>query len=248
MRLKPFTVVLALVVAAISGVTAANAQEQFKRNLEQVSFIPKGQWIAGVSLNYAQSNQDNYQFLILEGVSGNAYTFKISPTALFCFKNDLAAGGRFSFEHSRIKMDSGSLKISGDTHFDADNLYSIRSNYYATALFRNYISLGSSKRFGFFNEVQFQLGGGRSILSNGAGDNLTGTYERNFSLDIGLTPGFIMFLSNYSALEVNVGVLGFGYTHTRAVTDRIYVSNRDSKHANFKINLFSISFGVAFYI
>ena len=57
-----------------------------------------------------------------------------------------------------------------------------------------------------------------------------------------------MFLSNYSALEVNVGVLGFGYTHTRAVTDQIYVSNRNSKHANFKINLFSISFGVMFYI
>lgn len=247
MRFKPFTYAFVLLAASFCC-NQVQAQEQFKRDLEQVSFIPKGQWIAGVSVNYAQSNQNNYQFLILESVSGSAHTFKVSPTALYCFKDDLAAGGRFSFEHSRVKMDDGSLKISEDTHFDADNLYSIRSNYYATALFRNYFSLGSGKRFGFFNEVQLSLGGGRSKLSNGSGDTLTGTYERNFSLDIGLTPGFIMFLSNYSALEVNVGVLGFGYTHTKAVTDQIYVSHRNSKHANFKINLFSISFGVMFYI
>ena len=248
MRFRSFTIALALAATIIGGSQGVQAQEQFKRDLEQVSFIPKGQWIAGVSVNYAQSSQDNYQFLILEGVSGNAHTFKISPTALFCFKDDLAAGGRFSFENSRVKMDAGSLKLSEDMHFDADNLYNIRSNYFATALFRNYFSLGASKRFGFFNEVQLSLGGGRSKLSNGSGESLTGTYERNFTLDIGLTPGFIMFLSNYSALEVNVGVLGFGYTHTRAVTDQIYVSNRNSKHANFKINLFSVSFGVMFYI
>lgn len=248
MRFKPIILMFTVIAMAVGGGGSAVAQEHFKRDLEQVSFIPKGQWIAGVSVNYSQSNQDNYQFLIFEGVSGNAYSFKVSPTALYCFKDDLAAGGRFSFQHTRIKLDEGSLKLSSDMHFDADHLYSVQSNYYATALFRNYISLGASKRFGFFNEVQLQLGGGRSKLSNGAGDTLTGTFERNFSLDIGLTPGFIMFLSNYSAIEVNVGVLGFGYTHTHAVTDQIYVSNRDSKHANFKINLFSVSFGVAFYI
>ena len=58
----------------------------------------------------------------------------------------------------------------------------------------------------------------------------------------------IMFLNNYSAIEVNVGVLGFNYSHTRATTDQIYVANRSSKSANFKINLFSITFGVAFYL
>lgn len=58
----------------------------------------------------------------------------------------------------------------------------------------------------------------------------------------------MVFLNNYSALEVNVGVLGFNYRNTRSVTDQIYVANRTSKHANFKINLFSITFGVAFYI
>ncbi|MDE6543609.1 MAG: hypothetical protein K2K76_06555, partial [Muribaculaceae bacterium] len=65
---------------------------------------------------------------------------------------------------------------------------------------------------------------------------------------LGLTPGFIVFLNNYSALEVNVGVLDLDYSHTPARTNQIYTASRSTSSANFKINLFSITFGVAFYI
>ena len=111
-----------------------------------------------------------------------------------------------------------------------------------------YLSLGKSTRFGLFNEVQLQLGGGQSKLCSGSGTSLTGTYERNFQFNVGLAPGLSVFLSNYSALEVNVGVLGFNYNHTRSTTDQIYVANRRTQKANFKVNLFSITFGVMFYI
>ncbi|MBD5244514.1 MAG: hypothetical protein HDS02_02845 [Bacteroides sp.] len=226
----------------------ASAQEPFKRGLEQISFVPKGQWITGVSVNYSQSNQDNYQFLIVEGINGDTYSFKVSPMLMYCFKDNLAAGGKFSYTRSRTRLDSGSVILDSETTYDADHLYAITSNYYGTATFRNYISLGSSMRFGMFNEVQLELGGGQSKISNGTGDDFTGTFERNFSLNVGLTPGFVMFLSNYSAIEVNIGVLGFGYTDTKSTTDRIYVAHRSTKHANFKINLFSVSFGVVFYL
>ncbi|MDE6437623.1 MAG: hypothetical protein K2K69_08970, partial [Muribaculaceae bacterium] len=52
------------------------AQEQFRRKLEQVSFVPKGAWVTGVSVSYSQSDQDNYQFLIVESISGDTYSFK----------------------------------------------------------------------------------------------------------------------------------------------------------------------------
>lgn len=103
-------------------------------------------------------------------------------------------------------------------------------------------------RFGFFNEMQLQIGGGQSKIVNGAGDDITGTYARNFSLDVGLTPGMIMFLNNYSAIEVSVGVLGFSFDKTHAITDQVYIADMKTKHANFKINLFSISFGAVFYL
>lgn len=236
---------LILIVAFALG---THAQEHFKRGLEQISFVPKGQWIGGVSVSYSQSDFENYQFLIVDNLNGDTYTFKVSPMVMFCFKDNLAAGGRLSYSRSRTRLDGASLVLGADTSYDVDNLYSISHNYHGTAMFRNYISLGKSMRFGFFNEVDLSLGGGQSKLVNGTGDELTGTYERNFNLNIGLTPGIIMFLSNYSAIEVSIGVLGFNYTHTHSISDQIYQAERNRKSANFRINLFSVQFGVAFYI
>lgn len=237
-----------LTIALIALSLSASAQETFKRDLEQIEFVPKGQWITGLNVSYSQSHQDNYQFLVIENISGDTYTFKVSPMVMFAFAPNLAAGGRFAYQRSKTRLDAAEVVLGEDTTFDIDHLYSISHSYFGTAAFRNYISLGNSMRFGFFNEVQLQLGGGQSKLVNGTGEDLTGTYERNFKLGIGLTPGFIMFLNNYSALEVSIGVLGFNYNHTKSTSDQIYIANRHTKSANFKINLFSVSFGVAFYL
>ena len=239
---------LLVVIMVAFCYTGAKAQEVFQRKLEQVSFVPKGAWVAGVSVSYSQSDQDNYQFLIFEKINGDSYTFKVSPTVMFCFKDNLTAGGRFSYSRQRTRLNSADIVLDSETDYNIDNLYSISHSYLGTALFRNYISLGRSTRFGLFTELQLQLGGGQSKLCNGAGDDLTGTYERNFQLNIGVAPGLSVFLNNYSAIEVNVGVLGFNYNHTRSATDQIYIANRHTQHANFNINLFSITFGVMFYI
>ena len=222
--------------------------EEFKRDIESVEFVPKGQWIFGLSVSYTQSSQNKYQFLILENISGDTYSFKISPMVLFTVKADLALGGRFSYARSLTKVANADIILDSETDYTFDHLYRLSHNYYGAALMRNYFSIGKSRRFGFFNEVSLQMGGGQTKLTTGVGDDLTGTYERNFSLNVGLTPGLCIFLSNYSALEVNVGLLGFNYTETKAVKDQIYVSHRNYKSANFRINLFSITFGATFYI
>ena len=225
-----------------------SAQEEFHRKLEQVSFVPKGAWVAGVSVSYSQSDQDNYSFLVFEHLTGETYSFKVSPTVMFCFKDNLTAGGRFSYSRQQMKLNTADVVLGEGTEFNVDNLYSVSHNYFGTAVFRSYLSLGRSTRFGLFNEVQMQLGGGQAKLCTGSGSSLTGTYERNFQFNVGLAPGMSVFLTNYSAIEVNVGVLGFNYSQTKSITDQVYVARRHTQQANFKVNLFSITFGVMFYI
>lgn len=237
-----------MLLGCILATVPARSQEVFSRDIKQVSFVPKGQWITGVSVSYSQSSQDNYQFLVIENLNGDTYTFKVSPMVMYAFRDNLAAGGRFAYSRQRTKLDNATVKLDSETTYDVDHLYSISHNYYGTGCFRNYLSLGDNTRFGLFNEVQLQIGGGQSKLENGTGVDFTGTFEKSFSLDVGLAPGLIMFLNNYSAIEVNVGVLGFSYNHTHSVTDRIYVADRNSKSANFRVNLFSITFGCTFYI
>lgn len=239
---------LLLIILLTVGFSNAYGQDDFQRELESVVFVPKGQWVTGVSVSYSQSNQNNYQFLVLENISGDTYSFKVSPMVCYIFKDDMGAGGKFAYSRALTKLEKGSVVLGDDTSYDVENLYSLSHNYYGMAIMRNYFSLGQSRRFGFFNEIQLQIGGGQSKLMKGKGEALTGAYARNFDLDFGLAPGFIMFLNNYSAIEVNVGVLGLAYKHTKQINDRVYVSHIKTKYANFKINLFSITFGCAFYL
>lgn len=240
--------IITILVFAIAAFAKADAQEVFQRKLEQITFVPKGQWLMGVSVSYSQSDQNNYQFLVIENLSGDSYTFKVSPMVMFAFENNLAAGGRFSYSRQRTRLNSADVVLDSETEYNIDNLYSISHNFSGILAFRNYISLGHSTRFGLFNEVQLQYGGGQSKLCNGSGVDFTGTYERSFNCSLGLAPGMAVFLNNYSALEVNIGVLGFNYNKVRSTTDQIYIANRDIKTANFKINLFSITFGMVFYL
>lgn len=234
--------------AMIDSIHNSTRVMPFERDIESSVFVPKGQWITGLSFSYTQSNQNDYQFLILQGISADTYSFKVSPMLAYAVRNDMALGLKFSYTRSLAKLANTDIVLDSETNTNIDHLYTLSHNYYATAIMRNYFPLGGSKRFGFFNEVQLELGGGQSKITKGIGENLTGTYEKNFSLDIGIVPGLMVFLSNWSAMEVNVGVLGFSYTTTHSVNDRIYHSRRQSKFANFRINLFSVTFGTTFYL
>ncbi len=222
--------------------------ETFSRDIKSVVFVPRGQWITGVSVSYSQSDQNNYSFLILENLTGNTYSFKVSPMVGYAFRDDMAAGMKFAYSRSLARVRTADLVLNPETSFGTEYLYSLGHDYYGCGFLRNYFSLGESKRFGLFNEVQLQLGGGQSKLLKGTGEAESGSYETSFTFDVGLVPGLAIFLSDYSALEVNVGVLGFNYKATNTVRDQIYHSKRKGSLANFRINLFSVNFGVSFYL
>lgn len=242
-------ILCASVLFMLMSAVPASGQVPFERGMSKPTvFVPKGEWITGVSVSYTAEKLDNYSFLIIEGLKGRGYTFKVSPTLLYAFKDNLAAGGRASYSRSLAKVDKASIVLASDMGYDIDHLYSLSHTYGGTALFRNYISLGGSNRFALFNEIQLEFKGGQSKLATGTGRTLSGTYQTNFGLSVGVTPGVMMMLSNYSAMEVNIGVLGFNYQNTRAVTDQIYMANIHRHSANFKINLFSITFGCMFYL
>lgn len=239
---------LAMIFATSFGAYPEKIENFEQEEIESQVFVPKGQWVTGVSVSYTQSHQNDYQFLIVENLKGNTYSFNIAPMVVYMFANDMGAGGKFGYSRSLTKLENADIVLGEGTSYSVDHLYRLAHNYYGMAVLRNYFPLGNSMRFGIFNELQLQLGGGQSKLMTGTGESLSGTYERNFNLKVGVAPGLVMFLNNYSALEVNVGVLGFSYTHTKGIKDRIYESNRKSKSANFRINVFTITFGVGFYL
>lgn len=242
---KPIIKLLFFILCA-GSISMLRAQGM--RNITLQKFVPKGQWIVGSSISYSQSEEKDYNFLVIESVSGEGYTFKLSPVLCYAFADNMAAGGRFAYKRSLTKIDAMDLELGEDLSFSLNDVYTLSHSYSGVAIFRNYISLGNSKRFALFSETQLTLEGGQSKFVNGKGDDLTGTFSRSFGASLGVAPGLVAFINNYTAVEVNIGVLGLNYSHTRQVTDQIHVANQSTSSVNFKINIFTIGMGIAFYL
>lgn len=76
---------------------------------------------------------------------------------MYCFKDNLAAGGRFAYRRTLNRVDKARFVLASDTDYNIDNLYSLSHSYSGMAAFRNYVSFGDNKRFGMFNEVNCRL-------------------------------------------------------------------------------------------
>lgn len=222
-----------------------------QRGLTDVSnlFIPKGQWIFGGTASYSTHTNDKYQFLVIEGIDSKGYTFRVSPMVAYAFRNNMAIGLRFIYGRSLLKLDKADLNL-GDTetgtHIKANDYYRLKHSYTGAIIWRQYIPLGRNKRFALFNEMHLSAGGFQTINVND--QPVQGTYSSGYELSLGISPGIIAFATNNMAVELNVGVMGINYTHTKQVHNQVEEGKYSSSLMNFKVNIFSIGLGLAFYL
>ena len=231
------------------GTLGAHAQ-RFDRGIEVNStvFVPKGQWIVGGNISYSTHDNENYKFLVIENINSTGYNFKVSPMFAYAIKDNMALGLRGGYNRQLLKVNNADLNLGEDMNLGISDYYSLKHTSTGSLIYRNYITLGKSKRFALFNEMQLTYGYGQAKLVDSSGAAVTGTYETTHDIAIGCSPGLVAFINNSTAVEVNVGVLGFNYSQTKQVTDQVYVGYRKSSQMNFKINIFSIALGIAFYL
>lgn len=212
-------------------------------------FVPKGQCVFGGTASYSTHTNEGYQFLIVEGIDSKGYTVRVSPMIAYALTDNMALGGRFIYSRTLLELDKAELQLGdegSDTDLKANNYYSLRHNYSVAAIWRQYIPLGRNKRFALFNETQLSVGGTQARFTNDS--PVKGTYETGYTLSLGISPGIVAFATNNMAVEVNVGVMGISYTHTKQVHNQVTVGKRNTSMMNFKVNIFSIGLGMAFYL
>ena len=56
------------------------------------------------------------------------------------------------------------------------------------------------------------------------------------------------FITDWSAVEVSVGVMGFDFKWIDQTTNQVETGSSRTSSGNFKINLFSINIGMTFYL
>ena len=212
-------------------------------------FVPRGQWIFGGYVSYSTHRNNDYNFLVVDHIDSDGYTFRISPMIAYAVRDNTAIGLRAVYGRTLFKLDNAGLSLGSDeadSDIEANNYYSLKHNYSVAFIWRQYIPLGRDKRFALFAETSLAAGGHQSKFA--AGRPVKGTFERGYQLSLGVSPGLIAFVSNSMAVELNVGVLGLNFNRSEQVQNRVYNARVNSSYMNFSVNILSIGLGVSFYL
>lgn len=228
--------------------TYAQERGMISRDAAKTVFIPKGQWMLGGQVAWNQWNNDNLNYLVLKDINFEGYTFSAGPYFGYFFANNMAVGGRFSYKRYYLNLGEFDLNLGDDLTIGLKDLYYLQHNYESTAFVRSYLPLGNSKVFGLFGEFQLNYTFSEGINSTGSGETFSGVYEKVHNLEIGLGGGMVVFIADHVAAEVMLNVGGYRVKWGDQNTNNIEQGSITSSGANFRINLFSIKFGLTYFL
>ena len=238
---------LCLWAMSANSLFAQRSMQRIDREIQKMVFIPKGTWMAGGAVSYSEHDENNLNFLVLKNVEANGYNFSVSPYFGYFFRDNVAFGGRFAYSLNHLDLGNFELNLGEDFNINLKDIYYLEHKYEASCFLRTYMPIGKSKIFGLFNEARLTYGYGTGKNSTGTGAEFDGSYQTVQNMMIGFAPGLTAFITDYSAVEVSVGVMGFDFKWIDQETTQVEEGRQRVSSGNFKINLFSINIGMTMY-
>ncbi len=246
--IRTVTIRLIVVFTLFFGTSLPTAAQTFNRGIDQTAFIPKGQWLLGGSFSYSENTNSDFKWLVLNDITAQGYTFKLSPYFAYFIRDNIGLGARLGYSRSYTEINSLNLDLGDDLSFGINDYANVQHTFNAAFFARTYINLGESKRFGLYSEMRAGIGIGRGKNSSGTGATQTGTFQRITEFQLGFSPGMTVFVNNFAAVDVSIGVMGFDFKWIDQTTNQVEHSHRRESKGNFKIDIFSISIGMSFYM
>ena len=227
---------------------SAGAQ-QYDRGYETVPsspFIKKGTWGIGGTARYSQHINDTNSLLVISNINSTGYNVSVNPKVMYAIKDNMAVGLKFSYGRNMFDLASADLGVAG-IEMNATDCYQIQHKYSAFGVFRAFIPFGNSKRVAMFADLH--LGGSfkQGKAFNAGGDQVFGTYNQAYSIQLGVDPGLVAFLTDRLAVEMNIGVFGVNYQWENQIHNQVEYGSSDSASAGFMINLLSVGVGISYY-
>lgn len=246
------------------GLSEQYQQNLQKRHIQRIdrsemksTFIPKGLWMCGATVNYREWENENQNLVVIKNLNMEGHVFSVSPYVGYFVANNLALGIRYNYNRQYFSLADLDLNLGEDFNINLEDLYYLEHKHEASAFGRFYMPLFGSKIFGAFAEARLTYSHANGKNSTGRREGnintLDGTYEKVNKIQLGITPGLCIFVTNFAAVETSIGVLGVDYkwstfknVHPNA-TEYEYGKNH-SGGVNFKFNIFTVNIGMTFYL
>ena len=231
--------------------------QRIDRSEMKATFIPKGLWMCGATVNYREWENENENLLVLKNLNMDGHILSCSPYVGYFVTNNLALGLRYNYSRYYFSLANLDLNLGEGLNIDLEDLYYLEHKHEVSFFMRNYMPLFGSKILGAFAEVRATYSHANGKNSSGRRtesiNTLDGTYETVNKIQLGVSPGLCIFVTNFAAVETSIGVLGVDYrwssfknVHPNS-TEYEYGKNH-SGGANFKFNIFTVNIGMTFYL
>lgn len=222
---------------------------RYDRGLFNYLFIPKGQWSFGLMASYGEFNTDDIQILgLIKNLDLSLKAYSIQPSISYFFSSNQSMGLKFNYVRMEGDLPSFSVNFSDDIDFSLKDISYYQQSFSTSLTYRNYIGLGSSRRFAVFNEVDLAFGSGSSRFRRLYGGKMKDTHTNFVTSSLNFSPGVCVFIMDYVSFNVSFGVFGLNVRNERQWTDGKEDGSRFTSGANFRFNIFNINFGMAVYI
>lgn len=222
---------------------------RYDRGLYNYLFIPKGQWMFGLTASYGEFSADDVEVLqAISDLDFKGKQYAIRPTIGYFIRNNQAVGVKFAYTRGEADLGSIGFNAGEDLSFNLHDISYYSSKYTIGVFYRNYVGLGRSKRFAVFNEVSLDFGSGSSRFKRYYGEQLYDTRTNITEASLNFSPGVCVFIMENLSFNVSFGVFGLHLTKENQITNGEDEGSRFSSGANFRFNLFNINFGIGVHI
>jgi len=211
-------------------------------------FAKKGTWSVGGTAAISAHSNNNFNFLVIEGINSNGFSLSLTPECCWFFTDNIAIGGKIGYSHYILNAESGGVNL-GSISLGVDNFDIARQALNVTAFSRIFIPIGDAKRISLYADCGLEGIFGRGKDSEQHTGAVVGSYQSSWKAGIIVNPGVMAyFLDNRVAVFASLGIAGFTYSRTNQVHNQVAEGARDSFSLSFMINPTALSFGLNFFI
>lgn len=222
---------------------------RFDRGLYNFLFIPKGSWNFGLTASYGEFSTSDLSVMdLLSDIDISAHSFSIRPYLGYFIRNNLAVGVRMAYSRTAGNIDSFKVDIDEDMNFNLHDIRYRSESYTAAAYLQQYMGLSRRGRFGIYNEVELAFASGNNDFDRPYNGDIRKTHTTTMETRLTFSPGVSVFVMENVSFNLSFGVFGFYLRNEKQTENGESCGNRFTSGANFKINLFNLSFGIGIHL
>lgn len=232
-----------LILSGLLILQLSNGISQENTNARELGYsISKGRAYSSLTFSADHRYVENENQIIRYVVDQNRYKFSVLVNGGYAIKDDLTLGLAFNYIRSNDNIDYI------DQNGENINFRSVEQGFKIAPNMRNYIAIGQGQ-LQVLVQTELSATFGESIERTFMKDDINQLKGDFIDLNIGVSPGLVLFFDRNWAFETTVALAGISARFSEAITnDDVDNSQRVVETGiDLRLNLLQLNLGISYY-